>query len=626
MSALFLLLVVFLCAAGLWSLLDCCAEDAFLLTAFLTISIGYVLGLVGLLPLVALLLWAGAACGGVLTIYKGVRCKFSGFSEFFTTAGLLLVAALWFWWMLRGYALSDWDDFSHWGSSLKITFSTNSLYTFFEDFGNFKSYPPASIVWQYAALKVVGNGFREDIALFAHQLFLLILLLYPLRTAGAKRPLSKGAGYFLFICSMWVVYPRGIHILGVDLLLGILTAILLLGQFLPSIKAPSPLLTALGCFVLCLVKSTGFPLALGVCACIALQQWKLSDRSLWQRIKIPVLSVSFALLAKVSWQIHLFILGISSRWEGSSQGLLSFLLGKGEAYQYQVLKNFTNSIFTECNYGNLLHFPFIGWFVFAFVLGGIGYTLSEKTNRPQLLSLSIASISLTLLFTVGVLYSYLFVFNESEALGLSSVSRYLATGCGLLLISGVAVLWTSMLHKPKVCCASCPTLAVLLFFALGNVPYMLDSLIHAPIQAAQTNHDAYLYRRTAQRIRSLGEDSPRVYLITANDAGITRMRVDYELLPIVLPAHDSILMEHPPEDSPWVVQSNWKEWRETLLDGFDYVYIHCPETSFVVEFLPVFIDESQVAVDKMFRVTDTGENAILEYLPEITQDSLPQVP
>lgn len=67
-------------------------------------------------------------------------------------------------------------------------------------------------------------------------------------------------------------------------------------------------------------------------------------------------------------------------------------------------------------------------------------------------------------------------------------------------------------------------------------------------EAAQTHHDRYLYIRTARYIRQLGEN-PRVYLITASDAGWIKMLVDYELLPdITLPPQYTILSTQPGDD------------------------------------------------------------------------------
>ena len=84
-----------------------------------------------------------------------------------------------------------------------------------------------------------------------------------------------------------------------------------------------------------------------------------------------------------------------------------------------------------------------------------------------------------------------------------------------------------------------------------------------------------------------------------------------------------MLMTANSELMPGSVQCTWQEWRQVLLDGYDYVYVYCPEPQFVQEFMPVFEDDSQIVVDRMFEVIHTDADGILRVMPEITADPLP---
>ena len=152
-------------------------------------------------------------------------------------------------------------------------------------------------------------------------------------------------------------------------------------------------------------------------------------------------------------------------------------------------------------------------------------------------------------------------------------------------------------------------------FPLGPA---VQAVAEAPILAAESRQERILSRRAAGRIRALGQDAPRVWVITANDGGAAQGRIEYDLLPLQLPAQASILMADPPEGAPWAREISAEEWSRELAEGFDYVYIYCPEDQFVRDYLAVFEPGSQshVAVDQMFRVIPQADGtARLRWLP-----------
>ncbi len=629
MSALLILLLIGLSGIGLSLLLDCPAEEGLPLAALGLTAAAYLLALTGLVPLMGWLLWAAAAAGSAAILLTLLRKNPRRLLAPVVSCLLFFAAALVLWWLCRGRTLTDWDDFSHWGSALKLTATTGKLYTSPDFPGGFQSYPPAAMLWQLLLMKAVSPVYREDLALFAHGLLSLLLLLYPLKLLPLRRTLDKALCYAVLLGFTLALYPRGVFMLGVDLLLGVVTGVLFLAVFLPKQGRAATLLLWLGCFVLCLVKSSGFGLALMVCIAALLFHFSARPyRMLSPTADRPSLAavgggLAACLAAKGSWALHLRQMQVDTRWTGQQsvfEGLAQLITGNAPADRQALPGLFFSSLFTEANYGNVLHFPFVGWLLAFALVCALAWLLWPRQDRHRVLWGACSVFGACVLYLLSLLYTYLFLFDPGEAAALASVSRYLSTLIECIMIFALAFCGVAAAGRASALPRLLPAALLAASLTLVSGPeYLVDYLLHAPLYAAQTNHDAYLSRRAAQRIRSLGEADPRLYLITANDAGITQLRVQYELLPDLLPKAPTILSAQPSPD-PWVKQCTWQQWREELLKSFDYVYIYCPEVQFVQDYLPVFLDESQVVVDRMFRVVDTGKDAILETMPEITAD------
>ncbi len=659
MSALILLALLLAGAAGLACLLRCRIEQALPLFVFGLITAAYLCALLGLLPVAPWLLWCAAGCGGVVTLWHLVKRRCALLGDILPGAAAFVLAGLLLWWLCRGCDLVDWDDFSHWGKSLKIMFYSGELYTAPESTDGFKSYPPATVLLQYTLMRAVGSAFREDMALYANALLTGAVACWPLQFVLRQKPqrtrllsgvaaqlprwLAAVVAVPVLVLLPVAIYPRYYYILGVDGLLGVLCALILAAGLRPGADLACRLTAALGCGVLTLVKSSGAGLA-------ALAGVVLLAACLWERrdtlkngpaaaAKTLVLAAApllVTLAAKLSWSAHLQAVQAVDRWQSSDPvlpALWNLLRGAGPAWRYQVLAGFGQSVLGDANYGGLLRFSYVGWLAVVFLLLGLALWVAPAQCRSRIALWGGSAVGIALVFTLSLLYTYLFLFDQGEALALASISRYLSTCLQMLLLTAALCLFAAATLRDTALSADQTQKRGSAFYPLAAVaalcvclPFVVDVgdtvglLVNAPTYSAQTGHDRYLARRAAQRVNALGEQSPRLYLITANDAGITQLQVEYELLPTVLPPHQTILMNDPPEDEPWVKQCTWQQWQQLLAeDGYEYVYIYCPEDQFVREFLPIFEDESQVVVDRMFRViTDENGTLLLRNMPEIT--------
>ena len=312
-------------------------------------------------------------------------------------------------------------------------------------------------------------------------------------------------------------------------------------------------------------------------------------------------------------------MGAAERWQTGQMGLLrslwSLLIGNIPPYRAEVLRQFAGVLLTRGNYGAAGSLPFLAWpLAFCLLMAAAGCI----ARAPRMAGLAAAALGVTAVFAAGLLYSYLFVFDPIEAVYLASVYRYLDSCVMLLALTGALAAGVACC-RAKAGWQAAPLAVCLAWAGLFPLGPAVQAVAETPVLAAESRQERILSRRAAARIRALGQEAPRVWVITANDGGAAQGRIEYDLLPLQLPAQASILMADPPEGAPWAREISAEEWSRELAEGFDYVYIYCPEDQFVRDYLAVFEPGSQshVTVDQMFRVIPQADGtARLRWLPE----------
>ena len=618
MTALLLLALLLCAGAGVCALTRCRMEEGLALAVLGLIAAGYPLALAGGTALLGVLPWLAAAAGAGAAVWRyGVR-RTADWRELCQGAALFVLFGALYWWLCRGHWLTDWDDFSHWGRAAKWMFTTDTLYTLPDSGDGFKSYPPATALWQVMLTKAAGCGFREDVVLYANALLTAALLMVPFRAVRAgKRPLGVGVLALLTALCPLGVYPQYFARAGVDGLLGVFCGGILLAGFLPGRSAASPRVEVLACFVLALVKDSGAGLA--ALAALALLPVRAGTRRALPggtRTKAalygltPLLAVG---VARLSWSAHLAAVGAARRWTAGDplHNLWSILIGNIPPYRAEVLRQFADVMFTRDNYGGAGSLPFLA-LPLVFALGMALLWGTTRNSRPGPGGLGLAALGVTAVFTLSLLYSYLFVFDPVEAIYLASVYRYLDSCALMLAVVGL------LAAGVRLCRAAPGWQGAVLPLCLGwavlfPVEYPLQAVRNAPVLAAESGQDRYLSRRAAERIRALGEQSPRLWLITANDGGAAAGRIQYDLLPVQIPDVATILMADVPDSVLWAREVSPQDWSRELAEDFDYVYIYCPEDQFVRDYLCVFEpdSQSQVVVDRMFAVIPQGDGTAL---------------
>lgn len=570
------------------------------LTFFSLIAISYLFAVLGGLRFVPWVLRGCVVAAVLYCIYAFFKTKTLTLRAItFNMIAFLGFAAL-LWWLCRGRMFFDWDEFSHWGFSIKTMYYSDELYTVPASTDGFKSYPPALALLQYALLKTLGLPFREDVVMLCGALFCAALLLYPLGAVAAKkRPLGALLSLVALVLAPAAVMDHPYYQVAVEMPMGVAVAFILLVAFLPGETLPRLILTGVSCFVLTLLKGTGAALAV-LCCCVVLPVFYQELKAMAQlrqkqmlRLTLTVSPLLATAAAKFSWKIYLVAMGVAERWQ---------VQAAGDSYRNEVLAKFKADFFFTGAYGPGQVMAPVWWMLLPLAAGLLVCFLRPKEERKKLAFAFCGNAGVFLVFAASLLVSYLFAFDPQEAVVLASFYRYLSSLIAALIVFAVGMLcWAVCAAEKKGLQVGLAVISLALFLPFTTARNFASLLLHAPIEAAQTQHDRYLYQRTAAYIRQLGQQHPRLYLITANDAGKTQLIVNYELLPQTLPEQATILAAEPSKE-PWVKQYTAEAWSRLLAKEYDYVYIHCPEDQFVRDYLSVFEDESQVVVDRMFEV------------------------
>ena len=146
------------------------------------------------------------------------------------------------------------------------------------------------------------------------------------------------------------------------------------------------------------------------------------------RIKKIIPIIVSVLFIKISWSIYLDINNLNSAWDTYNltiNNLINFISGNGDKYQYVTLKNFLKALINNplmgIRYGKI-HIPFLYLFLITVAFIGIVYA---KTKEKELKELFIYIVTMNMLFTLGLLLMYVFIFSVWEAVTLSAFIRYI---------------------------------------------------------------------------------------------------------------------------------------------------------------------------------------------------------
>ena len=370
----------------------------------------------------------------------------------FLTPGFLLFALFFAGFALihKGRLASGFDEFSHWMDVVKAMASLDDFGTNPEAHILFQSYPPGMALFEYFFQKVhllvnPGAGFTEWLCYPAYQLYAFCFFFPLLKNLTWKQtaPVALMSA-LIFLCPL-ALYDYALTQTYIDPFLGLVTgAGLCLLYTQKKGDRVSDAVFFLLLFALVMAKDTGLYCAcvLAVAACvirlIRLREGKSKNQlpGFFLFILLAVLSI---LLPKLLWKAEYTAEGFGKSFSQPIDWnvIREVLTGTSTTWHGNAFGYYLNAVWTSPveigSTGIQITYPLL-LATEAAVLFLLVFLQRKEKGNGQRLTAVISAILMTLLYSVGLGFIYLFKFGESGTMNLLSFDRYLRVPYLALLI------------------------------------------------------------------------------------------------------------------------------------------------------------------------------------------------
>lgn len=190
--------------------------------------------------------------------------------------------------------------------------------------------------------------------------------------------------------------------------------------------------------VLVLTKDAGAYFAVFLCLFFVLS--KSQPGNIRSILSSSAKALAAFLLPKALWEYDVFISGAEKKFSGSYsiRSIINILTGHEKSYRIQVLKNFYNSLTkpSEASFlGNHLPYPFLFAVIACLLCISLIFLIrKDQKNYRKYQIFFFLSLPECMLYIIGLCLSYMYKFDEGEAIALSSFDRYLSITFEFLLI------------------------------------------------------------------------------------------------------------------------------------------------------------------------------------------------
>lgn len=397
----------------------------------------YVLGLFGNLALGAnLMYYSGFVFLLAFVILNAKSKKFKLKDIFAPEFALFFILALFLFIKLSSYSFSYWDEFSHWGLTIKELF-VNDVFTERKLGLGIKDYPPGAAILPYFVLQIFGS-FKEGIVLFTHNLFLaasLVIFLHKAKWHNWYRII------FTVISAFFIIYGFGFTIdaIYVDSMLALVTGSLLAGYFFSRnyrfmLLAIIPVL-----FFIPLIKNAGILFALFAASVIITDQIffkKYSKISALKKILIVLVFLFMPFLSKATWGYYVKANNLYVEQNGSYvdseknydfKSITKSFSKSGTQTDKLTMKNFSKAMLGII--GDKFNYRKASWFFISIILciGFIAGKLETDSTRKKILTANTVSVFCFMAYSLSLLFVYLYFFPGYSGTHLYSFDRYIKT-------------------------------------------------------------------------------------------------------------------------------------------------------------------------------------------------------
>lgn len=592
-------------------------EEAIPTTMFSIIILLYIFGLaknlelgISVIKLISISLIIYIIC----SIYKNKKLV----GQYILTPGIIIFMVIFFSTVLihKGRVLMHWDEFSHWGLVVKNMFSLN-------DFGNnaeattfFMGYPPATALFQYFCMKIIGS-FKESF-LFTSMNLLAISMFLPVIRDVKYKDFYKGI-IAIGVLSLLPVafYSTFYTTIYVDGMLGILFAYILYTYFVNDLDIFTTVSISLAVAVITLTKAAGFGLAiialLIILVDILIYRRKevvsfTNENNILNKILI-LMPVFMCIIAKLSWSKYLELTSTNAAWNTTgvnSNNFINVITGNGAQYQYTTIRAFIDAFFNKEIAGYFISLSFMGCLI-AFGLASILLinNIKDKDESERVKVFLILTVVGALIYSFSMIILYLFTFSEYEATRLASFSRYMSTYLlGMMLVLGtISITFGEFRYKLK----NALIIIMLIILSFSNIKPLTE------IGTAISNEVRSPYNKIVHAANKINKGE-KVYFISTDTNGFDYWVARFNFTPVKLNNNNSWSIGLKPynENDIWTRIITAEEWSNELAKEYSYVYIYKADNEFINVYGELFEDTDDIESNTLFKIENNNKSVTLK--------------
>ena len=596
-------------------------EETIFLSAGGIVAILFLFGLIGILDIGVYAVAAAAAVLISLSAFFLVRKPdIEVVKAFFTPAfAAFCLVCLFLLYANSGRMVSDWDEFTHWGDTVRAMTTTGQLSTSPLNHAQFPSYVPGMALLQYLLEKILmgfnGGMFIDGGLYFAFQVMAFITIL-PFFTEKRWKLFIPTLLVFLCIavipCFLQADYLTSIYI---DSYVGVLAGAGFAYLFLKEKTWVTHVHILTACFLLVLAKDVGLLFAIGIATAWMFQRLG-EGKTRKEKILAAGIAVAVVALPKILWEISITANGVTARFRDPVDiGVLwSVITGREQGTMHDIFFGFFRKWFTSAvplrgETGISVLYPLMGILLIA-LLAWLKWILNraDPGQRKQRNIAFAAMIALFVIYILGMPVIYMFRFAESAAVKFASFDRYLSMIYGCLLTAGLLLATVRMQEKPGAFVWG--FLCILVFTFLAVPPENFKSYV----SRESVENSGYIqgqYAEISDKILEItGGEAKKVWIIVQASDGHEFWAIRYLIRPCIgvtdigssIAANTNSLYS----GDRWTKQISAEEWKNRLAD-FDYVLIYKVNDTFIGDYASVFAKPEDIASGTIFGVNhDTG--------------------
>lgn len=585
------------------------------------VAVLYICGFLGNLKIGYYIILVIVLIAFLYIVFMSVKKKTGIFQYFSLSIIIYGLFTLWVYMLNNGRMFCEWDEFTHWGFTVKIMYDSNK---FSNELGStlyFVDYLPGTALFQYFVLQCLGK-FNEGFISIAQGLLVgsFMIPVCNKKIRNIKDIFQNAFAFFILFTIPIGFYSSVYSSVYVDAALGFVFAYILYNHFSTQSRDVFFYITmSLAFSFLCIIKPSGIGLmallsAVLLCDNIYNKRYVFSDKKQFAiRGFLDFIPVIIGFLFKKAWALRLDRLGYSAHFDTGKitiKKLLNVLQGKGEEYQTETLNNFRNA-FVGIDARHIAGNALIMYVLLFLAMAVILYLIK---NEKKYIVLGVISSAVYLVYSIYMLCLYLFSYSQGEAVALASFNRYeytiiMGVLMGMMMIFLAVRLDTIRFSKLFL------VYTLILFIIPGQVTYWINNQDN--IQNSIDFRAKYQY---GEKINKKLSSKDKVYIISQDSDGLDYFILRYTLSPV----HTQVRRD----DQSWNDVSfsigqlrgendgtrrviSAEEWMQYLLDEeFNYVFLYHIDEQFISEFGGLF--DSKKIEDNQLYVLDREKRILVK--------------